>query len=261
MIPRTLAPLPALLLLAACAAPAQRPAVDVAASPAPASQAPESQQEAPAAQLTSAELSAAAAAPSPIPNGCATNDRGTCLPDAQYVKKLCGGVYPEVALWMFGKDTPWTRMYLSGNTESWNTAGGRSVRTKLAFDEEVIVLARRAPRAGGIVMTGIGDTFDVLRWDGTCVSLEQGEITPRKPPQAKRATIPWPHLTEATRSALRAAPKVEASLARVAKECDGLASANDAAKAKCTKAEAALTNAIADYVRAGATLPTPSRRP
>jgi hypothetical protein len=200
-------------------------------------------------------------APDTVPNACASNERGMCLPDADYSRRLCTSSYPEVALAMFGKDTPWTRVYLAGNTESWNTAGGRSARMKLAFDEEVIVLARRAPRTGGIVMTGIGDTFDVLRWDGSCVSLEQGEITQRKPPQAKRATIPWSHLTEATRTALRSAPKVEASLAKLSKDCDGLTSASDAGRAKCTKAETALTNAIADHVRSGASLPAPGRRP
>jgi hypothetical protein len=251
------APLLTLALAAGCAAAPQKPAVDVAASPAP--QAAEPQPEHAAIRAAVVEQAAPSSAPLPIPNECATTEKGSCIPDAEFTRRLCSASYPEVALQLFGKDTPWTRMYLAGNTESWNTAGGRSARTKLAFDEEVLVLARRAPRTGGIVMTGVGDTFDVLRWDGTCVSLDQGELTARKPPQAKRALIPWTHLGDATRAALRSAPKVESSLTRLTKECDGAGS--DAAKAKCSKAEAALTNAIADHVRSGGALPAPTRRP
>jgi hypothetical protein len=252
MLRPALLSLPLLSLLVACAAP-QKPAVEVASSPAPqaAEPAPES-----AAEPVAVRAAISDPAPAPIPTECATTDKGLCLPDAEYAQKLCAGFYPEVALAMFGKDTPWTRMYLSGNTESWNASGGHAARTKLAFDEEVIVLTRRAPRTGGIVMTGVGDTFDVLRWDGSCVSLEAGEMTARKPPQAKRAPIAWPRLAETTKTALRAAPKVAASLDRLSKDCEG-----DAAKTKCAKAEIALTNAIADHVRAGAALPLPARRP
>lgn len=256
MLRPALLSLPVLSLLVACAAP-QKPVVEVASSPAPqaAEPAPEAAPEQAAVRAAISDP-APADAPAAIPTECATTDKGFCLPDADYAKKLCAGYYPEVALSMFGKDTPWTRMYLSGNTESWNASGGHAARTKLAFDEEVIVLTRRAPRTGGIVMTGVGDTFDVLRWDGSCVSLEAGEMTARKPPQAKRAAIAWPRLTEATKTALRAAPKVAASLDRLSKDCEG-----DAAKAKCAKAEVALTNAIADHVRTGAALPLPVRRP
>ncbi len=219
-----------------------------AASPAPASEAPK---EAPAAE------------PAALPTECANGDAKPCLPDAEFATRLCAGVYPEVALTLFGKTQPWTRAYLAGDTEAWNASGGKVTRSHMIFDEEVLVMARREHK-GGIVVTGAAQTYDMLRWDGTCVSLESGEITFKKPPVGKSAPIPWRRLSEATRTALLAAPKVQASQKLVQKECAGAGAPSSSAKSgttRCDKADAAFDRAIVEYVRSGGSLPTPARRP
>lgn len=208
------------------------------------------------------EEEAAAPEPEPqaIPTECASEgtvkDAKACLPPAEFAKRLCSGSYPEVALGLFAKGTPWTRIWLAGDVDAWNASGGRSHRTMLAFDEEVILLSKHAPSStGGIIMTGAAASYDVIRADGSCFSVMDGEITTRRPPKPKLAPIPWSRLEEATRRALTASPKVKSSLDAFGKACAG------ENKKACDKAERAFTASIAELVRSGAALPVPARRP
>lgn len=179
-----------------------------------------------------------------------------CVVPKTFSKKLCSGIYPEIALSMFAKGTPWTRLWLAGDVEAWNASGGRTARTKLSFDEEVVILAKHgAAQNGGIVMTGAMASYDVLRFDGTCVSVLEGELTTARPPTPKPAFVPWTRLEEATRHALLASPKVKASEAAFEKAC------NMGDKKACEKAERAFTQGVLEHVRSGASLPEPSRRP
>lgn len=204
-------------------------------------------------------------APDAVPTTCAgegaVKDAKLCLPAPSFAKRLCGGSFPEVALGMFAKGTPWTRVWLAGDVDAWNASGGGLThRAKLAFDEEVLVLAKHgAAASGGIVMTGAQPSFDVLRSDGSCVSVMEGELTTKRPPAPKPATVPWTRLEEATRHALLASPKVKASLDTLAKACADVSTPG--AKKACDKADRAFSAAVVDYVRGGATLPVPGRRP
>ena len=204
-----------------------------------------------------------ASLPAPLPTTCGAEgllkDLKLCLPEAAFAKKLCTGTYPEVALGLFGKGTPWTRVYLAGDVEAWNASGGRAARTKLAFDEEVLVLGKHGAPAGGIVMTGVQASYDVLRWDGSCVSVMEGELTTRRPPAPKPADVTFSRLEESTRHALLAAPKVKASHDALFKACTSVASPVE--KKACDKADKAFASSIVEAVRAGASLPAPSRRP
>lgn len=204
-----------------------------------------------------------------IPSTCGADgtfkDTKLCMPERAFAKKLCTGVYPEVALGLFTKGSPFTRIYLAGDVEAWNASGGRTHRTKLAFDEEVLVLAKNgAGASGGIVMTGAQASFDVLRWDGSCVSVMEGEVTARKPPAPKPADVAFSRLEESTRHALLATPKVKATHDALSKACASSTSitASAAGKKACEKADRAFSLAIVDAVRAGAAaLPAPGRRP
>jgi hypothetical protein len=243
----------------ACTTPANPPRVAQADTTEEASDAPTSA----APRLAAAIADAPPAAKNdaePTPTACAgeatIKGAKTCLPPSGYVKKLCGAVYPDVALSLFGKGTPWTRLWLSGDVEAWNASGGLTTRTKLAFDEELIVLARHAS-TGGIVQTGSAASYDVLRWDGSCVSVQEGEITTRKPPAPKAAAVPWQRLDDGTRRALFTSAKVKASHEGMTKACG---EAGDDKK-PCEKAERAFAQAVAEHVRGGASLPTPARRP
>jgi len=217
-----------------------------------------------AAHGEEASASAKADEAAPIPSACGAEgslkDLKLCLPEKAYAKKLCGGIYPEVALGLFGKGTPWTRVYLAGDVEAWNASGGLTHRAKLAFDEEVIVLGKHGAGAGGgIVMTGAQSSYDVLRWDGTCVSVMEGELTTKKPPAPKPAEVPFSRLEETTRRALLATPKVKASYEAIGKACSSVST--PAEKKACEKADRAFSQAIVDAVRTGAPLPSPARRP
>ncbi len=201
--------------------------------------------------------------PGPLPTTCGAEatikDAKLCMPAPAYAKKLCTATYPEVALGLFGKGTPWTRIYLAGDVEAWNASGGRTHRTKLAFDEEIIVLAKHGANGGGIMMTGAQASYDVLRWDGSCVSVMEGEITTRRPPAPKPAEIQFSRLEESTRHALLASPKVKATHEALFKACTSVSCASE--KKACEKADKAFGNAIVDAIRSGAALPAPGRRP
>jgi len=219
-----------------------------------------------ATSASAGEKSASEETAAPVPTACGEGgklkDLELCMPEKGYAKKLCGGIYPDVALTMFGKTTPWTRVFLAGDVEAWNASGGLTHRAKLAFDEEVLVLGRHGAAAtGGIVMTGAQASYDVMRWDGSCVSVMEGEITTRRPPAPKPAEVPFSRLEETTRHALLAAPKVKSAYEANGKACAAVATPGD--KKACEKADRAFTQAIVEAVRAGGTvtLPMPSRRP
>jgi hypothetical protein len=204
------------------------------------------------------------AAPEATPKTCGAEgtlkDTSLCMPAPAYAKKLCGGIFPEVALGLFAKGTPWTRVYLAGDVEAWNASGGLTHRARLAFDEEVLVLARHgAGNGGGIVMTGAQASYDVLRWDGTCVSVMEGELTARRPPKPKPAPVRFDRLEETTRRALLAAPKVKSTHEALGKSCSSVSTPKE--KKACDKADLAFSQAVVDVVRGGTDLPTPARRP
>ncbi|MEP7124758.1 MAG: hypothetical protein ABJE95_27770, partial [Byssovorax sp.] len=106
-----------------------------------------------------------------LPSACASTDDKVCLPPKPFVKRLCAGFFPDTALAMFTKGTPWTRGYLRMNVEAWNASGGMSSSDKLVFDEEVLIVAHRSADTGGMQVSGSTGSYDVLRWDGTCASL------------------------------------------------------------------------------------------
>lgn len=203
---------------------------------------------------------AAEAAERELPTTCTPDEKGVCLPPEAWVKRLCGGAYPDVALRMFAKGTPWTRAYLRRTMDAWNASGGSSSNDKVEVDEEVILLVHRMPDTGGMqVSGGAGGSYEALRWDGTCVSLMSEEVTTRLPPKAKSAKIPWKNLDLSTREALAADAKVGAVVADQRKECKGATFGG--VSDKCVKADAKLSVVIVDYVRNGGTLPAPETRP
>ena len=195
-----------------------------------------------------------------LPTACAGERADKlCLPPAAFAQKLCGSAFPEVALAMFAKGTPWSRAYLRMNVEAWNASGGASSADKLVFDEEVLILVHREAAPGGMSVSGASSGYDVLRWDGTCASLSGEEVTNRPPPAPKSAKIPWRVLSDEAQNALRADEKVSRAVTERKKECKGVTVGD--VSLKCVKADAALSLAIADAVRKGLTVPPPSKLP
>jgi hypothetical protein len=216
--------------------------------------------ESPASSATAEpSASASAAAPTPeapappaFPTECAGTKDGICLLGEGMVERICKLQSTDVALALLRGGTPWTRGYLRGNTEAWNAAEGGTARYKMMFDEEVLVLRKRAASA---MMVGQGASFDVLRWDGSCVSLGEGELTLKKPPKPRASPVAWKELSGPTRDALAADSKVGEAYDRRRKECKGVTSGD--VSAACVKADSALSDAILEFLRGGGQIPTP----
>jgi hypothetical protein len=210
-----------------------------------------------------AAASGAAPAPPPaaagVPTKCASPEAAVCAPDGAFVKRMCNGSFPDVALVLMAKDTPFVRMYMTGDVDGWNADGGANARARLRFDEEMLVLRRRTPPANSIVVGSGGGGYLVMRWDGNCYTLEDQELTTKKPPTPKYAPIPWRLFAEPTKNALLESPKVLAAYQKRGKECKG-ASSGDVSRA-CETADAALSSAIVAEIRGGLAIPTPDRVP
>jgi len=177
------------------------------------------------------------------------------VPSEAHVALLCRVASADAALVMFAKGSPWTRAFLTRDTEAWNAGGGSTSRGKLVFDEEVLLLRKHA---GGGMIVGQGASFDVLRWDGSCASLAQEELTEKRPPRAKAGPVSWRELGQKTRDAVLADAKLSALYDKRRKECRGVTSGD--VTAACVKADAALSSGIVDAVRAGLAAPAPELR-
>jgi hypothetical protein len=186
-------------------------------------------------------------APLAVPSQCGSeNAEGICGPPTAFVKEVCGGsAKPDVALLLFAKGSPWTRAYLRLNVEAWYT-GSRSARVGLKFDEEVVVM-HHPNSAGGIIVNGGGERYDVMRLDGHCATLSAEEVTLKRPPSPKHPTVPWKQLDARTRDALLADPAVAEASTGYDEGCAG--------SAGCAKAASKLTAAILDFMSRGGKIP------
>lgn len=196
-----------------------------------------------------------------IPTQCAKRSEGgeICLPSKKFARGMCDGDYPTVALHMFAAGTPWTRLYLTRETKAWNASGGGSSNEKLAFDEEVIVLRHRAPNAGGVQIEGMGASFDVVRWNGACVTLSAGEVTRRAPRKPKNARIVWKRLERKIRDVLKRDEGLRPHYLNHRKSCKGVSMG--VVSKSCVKFDAVLSDAVATYARNGGQIPAPTKLP
>lgn len=194
-----------------------------------------------------------------LPKECAKKDDKMCLPPAAFVTRLCQGNFPSVALAMFKKETPWTRGYLTRKTKAWNASGGAASSDELEFDEEVLVLRHRAADLGGMQVSGAGGGFDALRWNGSCVTLANEELTLSTPPKAKNARVEWRLIDDAMREAMRNDAKLDKAYKDRQKECKGatMGTVSD----KCVKLDTALSDAIVAHIRSGGDVGKPDKLP
>ena len=217
------------------------------AAVAPVARAPESVavEEAPPADNVQAEESTALE----IPSVCAPSDTKICTPPSPFVAKLCQSKSPDVALSMFRKSTPWTRVYVRRETDAWYMGARHSSPVKLLVHEEVIVVASRSGGSSGIQVSGSG-SYDVYRWDGQCVSIMADEVSVRRPSIPESAAIAWNSLTEATRQALLDDRAIKSRYDQQRDRCSA-----DSNAPRCTDATTALMRLITDYVRRGGKVP------
>ena len=215
----------------------------------------------PVASITEAEPATSSPLPACVPSNRSTDD-GDCMPPSGWVDKLCGGVHPEVALHMFRGGSPWKRVYSRFRAPAYNGAGGPSLSDeRVEKGEELIALRRNADGAGSSEgQMSVGDTagYDLLRWNGSCITLHDGEYSTKPPRRRVHARVEWRWLGDETRSALQTDGHVKEAYVAQRKECKG-ATLGRVTK-KCVERETSLVAAIVDYVRAGGALPAPSER-
>lgn len=205
----------------------------------------------------SAAASTAAPAPKSIPTTCAGGTTDPCVPDPAFVSRLCNGSFPDVGLALMQKSSPFTRAWLKGDVDGWN-ADGASARAKLLFDEEVLLLKKRDAGKSGMQVSGSG-SYQVMRWDGFCYTLEEGTLSFKAPPKPKASGITWRFLENPTKDALLNDAAVKAANDKRNKECKGVVSGD--VTLACQKADEALSAAVTAAVRAGLSVPTPVKLP
>jgi len=191
-------------------------------------------------------------ASSGLPKTCAVQGN-FCAPPGDFVERLCGGTFPDLALVWFDKGTPWTRRYVkAAGVEPRNATGGPSSEGKLVKGEEVLILRQQG---GGDAKASGSVDYDVLRWDGTCASVSDSQMTDTAPGQPQNALIGWRYLDVRIQRALFKDPAVAKAQLAVTNACKG------SKGGACTHAIHNLSAAIATAVRKGIELPAPARTP
>lgn len=214
--------------------------------------------------VASAPAVEVAATPPPaeptVEHALPTNCEGgpVCVPPKEFAQRVCGGTYPEVALHLFAPKTPWKRAYLLRSFQAWHVGGHGDMR-ELRANEEVLILA--VSRGGGEDGQLGGKAFDVIRWDGTCVSLMEDEITFQKPPASVPANITWKKLEPNFQAVFAEDKSIAALRQSQARTCESPAAEQEPGKTKCELARRQLSLAIAQSVGRGKALPALSSIP
>ncbi len=196
-------------------------------------------------------------APPPFPLRCASK-RGECLPPAEWVQRLCDDIYPDLALHFFAPNTPWKRLYMLARADAFNASGGMSlVGDQMQPGEEVIALRRR--NNDGPLRVGENAGYDVLRWNGACATIHDGDFSTTMPAEVRHASIEWRRLGLPLRQALEAEPTIghiyETRHAKCKGKSMGIVSAD------CEKYDIMLIDEVVRYVKRGGKVPQPTKLP
>ncbi|HYJ10289.1 MAG TPA: hypothetical protein VEX18_14800 [Polyangiaceae bacterium] len=197
-----------------------------------------------------------------IPRRCAkgSKHRGECLPPPGWVKRLCDDVYPDVALHMFSPGTPWKRLYMLARADPFNASGGASLLgDKLERGEEVIALKRRQQNEGGIQVGEDNAGYDVLRWNGACATIHDGDYAEDRPSRIVQSKIEWRRLSLPLRQALEAQPDISAAYEARRKSCKGRNFGR--VEGDCETNDRLLMQEIVRYIQSGPELPAATRMP
>jgi hypothetical protein len=186
--------------------------------------------------------------------------RDICVPPPSYVERLCRRNFPDVAVFMMGPKQPWTHRYVRAKeAQAVNPISERVGEVPLTFGEEVIILRYKTGASEGGMQVSGTERYEVLRWDGSCASLQEGEFVEAVPKQQQRYVAPtWQRLGDKYRAALMESSAVaEAEETRKA-DCKGLGLGRPP---KCHKAMEDLNRVVAEAVHNGFELPLPESIP
>jgi hypothetical protein len=188
------------------------------------------------------------------PDRCAPSSQ-ECLPPQPWVRKLCDGVYPDVALYLFRAGTPWQRFYMLAQAKPYNASGGVSLLGEpLAYGEEVIALRRRS--GTGEIQIGDSAGYDVLRWNGSCATVHDGDFTANAPRRKGHSRVEWPRLSDQTQLALSSDPGVSGTYRERRRSCQGVTFG--LVSQECVDYDRKLVDEIVRYVRTAPNLPEPA---
>jgi len=192
-----------------------------------------------------------------LPDHCARGKR-ECLPPPGWVKRLCDDVYPDVALSMFKPGTRWQRLYMLARADPFNASGGASLLgDKLERGEEVLALKRRDNN--GEFQVGDNAGYDVLRWNGACATIHDGDFAREAPRQIVHSKIEWRRLGLDLRKAFESQPDISAAQEARRKACKGIG-IGEVSK-DCEVYDRRFMDEIIRYVQSGGAFPNPSRLP
>ena len=192
-----------------------------------------------------------------LPDHCARGKR-ECVPPPGWVKRLCDDVYPDVALNMFKPGTRWQRLYMLARADPFNASGGASLLgDKMERGEEVLALKRRDNN--GEMQVGDNAGYDVLRWNGACATIHDGDFAREPPRQIVHSKIEWRRLGLDLRKVLEAQPDISAAQDARRKACHGIGIGE--VSRDCEVYDRRLMDEIIRYVQNGGSIPTPSRLP
>jgi hypothetical protein len=196
-----------------------------------------------------------------IPQHCSKNKKHReCLPPQRWVKRLCDDVYPDVALHMFSPGTPWKRLYMLARADPFNASGGASLLgDKLERGEEVIALKRRKGDEAGIQVGNDNAGYDVLRWNGACATIHDGDFGEDRPGRIVQSKVEWRRLGLELRQQLEAQPPIAAAYEARRKSCKGFNLGT--VSGECEDNDKLLMQEVVRYIQSGPKLPPASRMP
>jgi hypothetical protein len=225
-----------------------------------------SEREAEQTSDAASEPEASQAAPAPdesaapgLPKEC-TPVGDLCLPPRAFVKRLCQDAFTGAAIRLFEKSSPFSRGYITRrDIKAVNTLGGPSSDVNLDAGEEVLILTRSAgPGASEMQVSGMGG-YEVLRWDGTCATLSDGELATRPPHSLRHGPLDWRYIDTNIQKALLANEGIVEARREQRKHCKGVTVGR--VSSACAKADARFYESVVSTVRGGIDLPDPERLP
>jgi len=177
-----------------------------------------------------------------------------CLPPRDFVRRLCQGAFTGAAFHLLEKGTPFSRGYVRARkVPAVNALGGPTSDAQLEFGEEVLILTRTGEAgAGQMQVSGMGG-YDVLRWDGTCANLADGELALRAPIPPRHAPIDWRYIDANIQEALLLDAGIREARKAQRQHCHGVSLGTRSPE--CVAAESRLQDRITLAVRAGFALP------
>jgi hypothetical protein len=163
-------------------------------------------------------------------------------------------------MYLMRRGQPWTRRFVRvEEAHAVNAITGRQGESMLLFGEEVLVLRYRTGILRGDMQVSGMEGYEVLRWDGTCATLAEGELVAWVPPkQVRHSVLSWRDLGTDYRRALLRDEQIAAAERAHRDECHG---ARLGRSPSCVKAAESLNGAVEAAVHAGIDLPVPREIP